>query len=240
MIYGYIRVSTEHQDASAEAQQAKLAPLCDRLFTDSDVSGATRLSMRPAGKEMWDSLQPGDTVVITSRDRAFRNLLDAIQTLERWQGLGVRLRILDFPIDLSTDEGQMMFQILTVFASYERAMTKRRTRTVLAHKRERCLPYGHLRPYGWKRRGNGWVEFPEERKIADLIASLRASGSTWGGIARALCLKEIRKPYCRKNAHGYYSQRDARALISARAAGYPMRSQVSWRSPDCEETQHAG
>lgn len=240
MNYGYIRVSTEHQDASAEAQQAKLAPLCDRIFVDADVSGAVPLRARPQGKEMWELLASGDTVVITTRDRAFRSLLDAVETLQHWREKGVRLKILDFPIDLSSDEGEMMFQILTVFASYERAMTRRRTRAVLAHKRANVQPYGRLRPWGYKRRGEGWVELPEERAIADLISELRAAGMSWTRIERELCYRGVRKPCRHRKAYGLYYVQDVRALWAAAQAGYPVRSQDSWRAPSPAQTQHAG
>ena len=240
MNYGYIRVSTEHQDASAEAQAAKLEPLCDRLYIDRDVSGSIPLRKRPEGKQMWDALLPDDTVVITTRDRAFRNLLDAVETLQQWQEMGIRLRILDFPIDLSTDEGQMMFQILTVFASYERAQTKRRTKAVLAHKRASGQPYGQLRPFGLRRKGDGWEPFPQERAIADYIAQLKESGASWSAVVLDLCQKDIRKPYCRRGARGYYSQADVRGLFWAREAGYPVRSQESWQAPGSSRTQRAG
>lgn len=231
MNYGYIRVSTEHQDASAEAQEAKLQPLCDRVFIDKDVSGSVALRDRPQGKEMWELLRDGDTVVITTRDRAFRSLLDAVQTLQHWRERGVRLKILDFPIDLSSDEGEMMFQVLSVFAQYERTMVKRRTKAVLAHKRATCQPYGALRPFGWKRKGDGWVESPEERAIGQMICDLHASGKSWARIARELCYRNVRKPHLRKKAHGWYSYQDVLCLWRAASAGYPMRPQESWRGP---------
>lgn len=240
MNYGYIRVSTEHQDASAEAQEAKLAPLCDRVFCDAQVSGSVPLRDRPQGKELWSLLRDGDTVVITTRDRAFRSLLDAVQTLQHWRERGVRLKILDFPIDLSSDEGEMMFQVLTVFAQYERTQVKRRTKAVLAHKRATCQPYGHLRPYGYRRKGSGWVESPEERAIADLIGQLRASGMAWSRISRELCYRNVRKPHRHKKAHGYYYVQDVRALWEAAQAGYPVRPQGSWRERAPEPMQPAG
>jgi DNA invertase Pin-like site-specific DNA recombinase len=240
MNYGYIRVSTEHQDNSAEAQAAKLEPLCDRVFTDVDVSGSVPLRDRPAGKQLCDLLTAGDTVVITTRDRAFRNLLDSILTLQDWREQGIKLRMLDFPIDLSSDEGELMFQLLTVFAQYERKMTKRRTKAVFAHKREKGQPYGQLRPYGWKRNGDGWEEFPEERKIGSLICGLRAAGQSWTEVCLALCRQEIRKPYCRAGAAGWYRHQDVQCLAAAAAAGYPVRPQSSWRGPASVRSQRAG
>ena len=240
MNYGYIRVSTEHQDASAEAQEAKLKPLCDRVFIDKDVSGSVALRDRPAGKEMWELLRDSDTVVITTRDRAFRSLLDAVQTLQHWRERGVRLKILDFPIDLSSDEGEMMFGVLAVFAQYERTQVKRRTRAVLAHKRETCQPYGHLRPFGWQRKGSRWVESAAERAIGDLVCQLRESGMTWSRISRELCYRDVRKPHRHRKAHGYYYVGDVRGLWEAAQAGYPVRPQGSWQAPAPAQMQPAG
>jgi DNA invertase Pin-like site-specific DNA recombinase len=241
MNYGYIRVSTEHQENSAEAQAAKLQPVCDRLFTDTDVSGSVLLKDRPEGKRLCDALAPGDTVVITTRDRAFRSLLDAIQTLAYWQKLGVRLKILDFPIDLATDEGEVMFQLLSVFASYERRLISRRTKAVLAHKRALCQPYAGLRPYGWRRDGNKWwQEFPEERKIGSLICRLVDEGLSWQEIALRLCVDGVRKPLRKRGVKGWYQHRDVVCLWRAAKAGYPVRPQSAWRGLGSARTTDAG
>jgi putative DNA-invertase from lambdoid prophage Rac len=233
MLYGYCRVSTDMQEASSEAQRAALAeyakragqPLAD-VFVDEDVSGSVPLRDRPAGKRMWDRLQRGDMVVITTRDRGFRSLVDAATTLMIWREQGIKLHILDFPIDLTTDEGELVFLQGAVFAQYERKQIGRRIRRGLAHRKQTGQPYGATRPWGWVRQGKEWVPSPAERKIGDRMLALRRSGASWNTIALA-CV-DCRKPAVKKPGSPYYHVADVRSLVRAAEAGYPKIGQSFW------------
>lgn len=240
MLYGYCRVSTDMQEASSDAQRAALVdyaarvdqPLAD-IYVDEDVSGSIPLRDRPSGKQMWDKLQRGDTVVITTRDRAFRSLIDAASTLMQWREQGIRLHIIDFPVDLSTDEGEMVFLQGAVFSQYERRMIGRRYRKGVQHRKTHGLPYGGTRPWGWIRKGEKWEPCPKERAIGNRMLAMRRKGWSWNTIAVA-CV-DCEKPVVRKNGSHYYHVGDVRTLVLAAQAGYPRIAQVFWRDPGCEQ-----
>lgn len=234
MIHYYGRVSTDHQENSAEHQRAVFERLGAeggeeyRVWIDSDVSGEKPMRHRPQGKRMWDLVQPGDMVVVTKLDRGWRSVEDAAHTLKVLRQMGIRLKILDAPVDVSTDEGEMMFHMLANFAQYDNRLRGRRVRDGFAHRRKSGLPYGISRPLGWKRRGNKYVELPEERAIADLCAELYAEGHCWNAISRELHRRRITKPTFHKRQPGYWKPRrswygceEVKLLIVAREAGYP-------------------
>ncbi len=239
MLYGYCRVSTDMQDASSEAQRAALEDYAKRtnqtlaeVFVDEDVSGSVPLRDRPAGKRMWDRLQRGDTVVVTTRDRGFRSLVDAATTLMAWREQGIRLHICDFPIDLSTDEGELVFLQGAVFSQYERKLIGRRIRRGIEHRKKTGQPYGGTRPWGWIRKEQKWVPLPKERAHGNRMLTMRRAGCSWYTIAVA-CM-DCQKPAVRKNGSGYYHVADVRTLVRAAEAEYPKLAPTFWRDPDCE------
>ena len=92
-VYGYARVSTQEQidNTSLAEQIRKIQGLAlirgedvGEVFTDEGVSGSVQLAKRDAGSRLVAALQPGDVVVMTQLDRAFRDTVDAF----RWPRLG--------------------------------------------------------------------------------------------------------------------------------------------------------
>jgi len=203
MIYFYGRVSTDHQENSAANQRQIFEALGEEwgdpytVVLDEDVSGSVPLRLRPNGKVMWDSLRAGDVLIVTKLDRGWRSSEDAAHTLRVLREIGVRMRILDFPIDLSTDEGELMFLTFANFAQYENRLRGRRVRDVYQYRKKNNLPYSKTRPFGWVRDGDKWAVLHKERQIADMLAEWIAEGCTYRGAASKLCLKNIPKPVAR-------------------------------------------
>lgn len=233
MLYGYCRVSTDLQDNSSSAQVASIRTYADRttqvlaeVFEDTDVSGSIPLRDRPAGKRLWDRLEQGDTVVVSTKDRAFRSLVDAAVTVMQWRERGVKLHILDFPVDLSTDEGEMVFLQGAVFSQYERKQIGKRIRVGLAHRKAQGLPYGGMRPWGYIKQGGKWVPCPKERELGKQALKMRRAGLTMQAIAVA-CVHH-RKPFVKRGASGYYHVSDLSSLIRAAEVEYPVQTQATW------------
>lgn len=240
MIYYYGRVSTDHQENSAANQRQVFEGLAAEhgqphmILIDKDVSGTVPLKERPEGKVLWDLVSPGDTVVTAKLDRAFRNVGDAANCLGVWRPLGVKLKILDFPVDISTDEGELMFLTIANIAQYENRLRGRRVREVYEYRKRNNLPYSKTRPFGWVRDGDKWAVLHKERQIADMLAEWVADGCTYRGAASKLCLKNIPKPVARpskrnRTARCWYDSQDVKCLLLARANGYPTISQVQMR-----------
>jgi DNA invertase Pin-like site-specific DNA recombinase len=245
-LYCYVRVSTDRQENSAEAQESRLTEWAakqgmeiERIFRDIDQSAhSIQLKARREGKLLWDALAPGDTLAFTKVDRAFRSLADAAPAMQTWRELGIRIRILDLDLDLSSPAGELFFSQLVAFAQFESRLHGQRKREVYAHKRAKGEPYHRVRPYGWlvrkDRNGRHWEALPAERTLAAEAASRRAQGHAYYKIASDLCVAGHRKP-----GGGYYHPADIRCLIRAAEAGFPRLPQGSWQAPDYEQKLRA-
>lgn len=86
MIYGYIRVSTEHQNL--ENQQLEIEKFCchNGLKIDSwieeKISGTKRPELRKLGRELMSNVQPGDLIICTEISRFGRSLLMIMNILQ--------------------------------------------------------------------------------------------------------------------------------------------------------------
>jgi DNA invertase Pin-like site-specific DNA recombinase len=123
--YGYGRVSKRDQHTEAQ-RDALIEAGCDpdHLFIEKISS---RVEKRPRLEEALAYLRPGDTLVITKLDRLGRSVTDLIDLVARIEKLGVDLIVLHQHIDTSTAAGRAFFQMVAVFAEFERAMIRERT-----------------------------------------------------------------------------------------------------------------
>ncbi|MEM9840555.1 MAG: recombinase family protein [Pseudomonadota bacterium] len=129
---GYIRVSTRSQ--LADRQVVQLEETCDALHVEH-VSAIAR--NRPVFEALLADLRQGDTLVVADLDRAFRSAIDAIMTAQALRERGILFKVLSFPIDTMSEEGELFFTILAAFAQFERRIISRRTREGLEAARRR-------------------------------------------------------------------------------------------------------
>lgn len=134
---GYIRVSTRAQalDRQIDVLQAE----CDELHIEHVSAVAAE---RPVFDRLIDDLRPGDTFVVVDLDRAFRSAIDAMLVSSALSELGVKFKILNFPLDTTSDEGELFFGIVALFAQFERRIISRRTREGLDAARARGVKLG--------------------------------------------------------------------------------------------------
>ena len=83
-----------------------------------------------------------DMVAAWSVDRLGRSLVDLLDFLRELHAKGVDLFLHQQGLDTSTPAGKAMFQMLGVFAEFERAMIVERVRSGLARARERGTKSG--------------------------------------------------------------------------------------------------
>jgi DNA invertase Pin-like site-specific DNA recombinase len=129
----YARVSTRGQEL--ENQLAELTAACARndwqvvsVFTDFGISGAKG---RAALKGLDDLLKAVvrreiDQVCVWSIDRLGRSLRDLINVLDELRQKGCDLYVHKQAIDTNTPSGKMLFQMLAVFAEFEREIIRER------------------------------------------------------------------------------------------------------------------
>ena len=126
-ITGYARVSTSEQNAEIQVEQLKDAG-CTVLYVDH-TSG--RDQNRPEWLACKRSLGEGDTLVVTRIDRLGRSLTDLVTIIDDLESRGVKFRSLQEGIDTSSPEGKLIFQLISIFAEYERNLIQERTKAGL-------------------------------------------------------------------------------------------------------------
>jgi DNA invertase Pin-like site-specific DNA recombinase len=145
----YVRVSTDGQTiANQERELREVAEAKGwnvvEVYRDSGISGAKGRDGRPGlDKALREAVQARyDALAVWSVDRLGRSLQDLLHTLSELQGAGCDLYLHRQAIDTRTPSGRAMFQMLGVFAEFERAMIVERVRAGIARAREKGTKSG--------------------------------------------------------------------------------------------------
>ena len=138
----YLRVSTTEQ--TVENQQRELEAVAERhgwnvvaVFTDAGISGTKGRDKRPG----YDCLCRGiarrefDQVAAWSVDRLGRSLQELVSFLGELHAKNVDLYLHQQGLDTATPAGRAMFQMLGVFAEFERGIIVERVKAGLARAR---------------------------------------------------------------------------------------------------------
>lgn len=128
MIYGYARVSTNHQDT--ELQRSALESAGCEHIAEEHASG--RKSNRPVLKRLIATMQPGDELVVWKLDRIGRNVLHALLMFQQLQEKGINFRSITDGVDLKTASGRYNFRNILSAAQYESDLNSERTLAGLA------------------------------------------------------------------------------------------------------------
>ncbi len=128
----YLRVSTPEQ--RHDRQFDGLKDICDELHVEQ-VSATNK--SRPVFEQVIAHLQPGDTFIVWDLDRAFRSVLDAIQTAEKLRKCGVGFQIATLLLDTETPVGEYAYTMLAAAAQFERRILIKRTKEGLEAARRR-------------------------------------------------------------------------------------------------------
>jgi DNA invertase Pin-like site-specific DNA recombinase len=145
----YLRVSTDGQ--TTENQRRELEEVALRsgwdvveVYDDNGVSGAKGREYR----KQFDRLLKDatrrrfDLVAAWSVDRLGRSLRDLIDFLGDIHSVGVDLYLHRQGVNTTTPAGRAMFQMLGVFAEFERSMIQERVRAGLARARAKGTRLG--------------------------------------------------------------------------------------------------
>ena len=148
----YVRVSTDGQ--TVENQVRELQDVAKRhawriveMFDDNGISGAKGRDQRPAMRRLMEGIgrRDFDMVAAWSVDRLGRSLQDLVGILGEMHAKGIDLYLHRQGLDTSTPAGRAMFQMLGVFAEFERAMIQERVRAGLARARAQGKQLGRPR-----------------------------------------------------------------------------------------------
>jgi len=175
----YVRVSTDHQ--TIKNQERELEAVAERhgwtvvaIFKDQGISGAKGRDERPGLDKLLQAVarKEFDLVAAWSVDRIGRSLVDLVGTLQELHAKNVDLYLHQQGIDTTTPSGKAMFQMMGVFAEFERSMLRERVNAGLARARAEGMQLG--RP----------AEIAGDASKVKAIRAARASGKSFREVAR--------------------------------------------------------
>jgi DNA invertase Pin-like site-specific DNA recombinase len=167
----YLRVSTGEQNV--ENQRRELTAAVERRgwrivaeFVDDGISGANGRDKRPAFDRLHKAIvrHEFDIVAAWSVDRLGRSLQDLVSFLGEVHGAGVDLYLDRQGVDTSTPAGKALFQMLGVFAEFERSIIQERIRAGIARARQKGTRSG--KPFGRPR-----ISDKKEAAVRALLAA---------------------------------------------------------------------
>jgi DNA invertase Pin-like site-specific DNA recombinase len=134
----YARVSTDGQSVENQLRELKAVAVKEgwevvERFVDKGISGSKGREGRPA----FDALCKGivrrefDVVAVWSVDRLCRSLQDLVVFLNELHSKHTNLYLHKQGIDTTTPAGKLLFQMLGVFAEFERSLIVERVKAGL-------------------------------------------------------------------------------------------------------------
>ncbi|GAB5390250.1 MAG: recombinase family protein [Alphaproteobacteria bacterium] len=153
----YLRVSTREQTTDNQLQELRL--VAERagwqiagVYEDHGVSGAKGRDKRPAFDRLCRDMtrRQFELVMAWSVDRLGRSLQHLVSLLGDLQGAGINLYLHQQGVDTTTPSGRAMFQMLGVFAEFERAMIRERVNAGLARAKRQGKRLGRPKIAGEK------------------------------------------------------------------------------------------
>jgi site-specific DNA recombinase len=208
---GYVRVSTNKQDISREAQEAQIRAMAvvkswdlaevivdfDEFSGDLERPGVERVLEMVKNKQV-------SAVIITKLDRLTRSTRDCILLIDLFNKKKVTLVSLAESLDTKSSMGRFFVRMIASLAELERETIGDRTRTGMGHLKSIGMPVGPA-PYGWRAQGvnkhlplaqkQPLVEEPEEQTVLREARAARNSGLSLREIAEHLngCGYQTRK-----------------------------------------------
>jgi DNA invertase Pin-like site-specific DNA recombinase len=168
----YLRVSTGEQTVENQRQVLRDAAAYRgwrivEEFADPGISGGKGRDKRPGFDRLLKAAtrRQIDVVAAWSVDRLGRSLQDLVGFLAELNAAGVDLYLEKQAVDTTTPAGRALFQMLGVFAEFEREIMKERIHAGIARARQCGTKSGA--PIG---------RAPISRKVEDAIRSSLASG----------------------------------------------------------------
>jgi DNA invertase Pin-like site-specific DNA recombinase len=142
MKLGYARVSTGDQNLEMQIDALQKEG-CQKIFRET-VSGA-KIERKELNK-LLDQVREGDVVVIWKLDRLGRSLKHLVSLVTELLERGVGIKSLSDPVDTTSAQGRLIFNLFASLAEFERDLIRERTQAGLRAARARGRQGG--RPKG--------------------------------------------------------------------------------------------
>src|SRR4030081_389098 len=145
----YLRISTSKQDTNNQRREllavaARSGWDVVRVYEDAGISGAKGRDKRPGLDAMWKAVNAKEFAMVAawSVDRVGRSLTDLLGILQSLHDKGTDLFLHQQGLDTSTVAGRAMYQMLSVFAEFERCIIRERVNAGLARARAKGTKLG--------------------------------------------------------------------------------------------------
>lgn len=146
MKYGYARVSTRDQNLNLQIDTLKNVG-CEKIYEEVARGAKTD---RPVLNQLLNIIQSGDTLVIWKFDRLGRSLQHLIKIFNDLINRNINIISLKDPVDTTTPQGKLMFNMFSSLAEFEKDLIHERTMAGLKSARARGKLGG--RPKGLSQR----------------------------------------------------------------------------------------
>jgi DNA invertase Pin-like site-specific DNA recombinase len=179
-ILGYARVSTDDQDLSLQIDALEKHGIPKSLIFTDKLSGAK--DDRPGLTKCLDSLHGGDVLVVWRLDRLGRPMRHLITLVEDLRSCDVGFRSLnEGAIDTTSASGELIFNIFSALAQFERRLIQERTKAGLAAARARGRCGGRPRLESEQAKVRAAKKLSGDRSITidDICKTLGISRSTY-------------------------------------------------------------
>lgn len=189
MRYGYARVSTDEQ-SFARQNAALLVAGCDQIIeeAESGVKARRRLDA------LLERLRDGDELIVTELDRLGRSTGEAVLLMDELIKRGVQLRVLALPtLDIATNDGRLIADILASLAAHERRRLRERQRQGIAAARSSGRHLGRPQKMNGQQVGEARARLAADEPVPAVARAygvtpktLRATLARTGGRAAAM------------------------------------------------------
>lgn len=178
--FGYARVSTDDQDLTLQIDALTNHGIpASQIFRDK-LSGAK--TDRPGLAKCLEALQCGDVLIVWRLDRLGRSMQHLITIVEDLRERGIGFRSLqEGAIDTTSASGELIFNIFSALAQFERRLIQERTKAGLAVARARGRLGGRPRIESEEAKVLAAKKLASDKSISidDICRTLNISRSTY-------------------------------------------------------------
>lgn len=178
MKYGYARVSTKDQLLDLQIDALEKYG-CDKIYFE--IAKGARAD-RPEWLSLLSKISSGDTLIVWKLDRMGRSLHHLIKVVNDLLDRNIGIISLNDPIDTTTAQGKLMFNIFASLAEFEKDLIRERTMAGLKSARARGRMGG--RPKGLPKNAIKKAAIAEalykqgELSVNDIALQLKISKTT--------------------------------------------------------------
>ena len=123
-VYAYVRVSTDDQDFDSQKVAIEKQHGIDQWVRDIGTGKITQ----PNLAMLCRNVKKGDTVIVYAFDRLGRSMSGVIAVVDRFKSKGVRLISMREGVDITSPQGNLMFQLMSSFAEFEATVISSRVK----------------------------------------------------------------------------------------------------------------